>query len=242
MSARAAVAGAHRRHRSRHVSAQAPDAARIRAAFLQMIERPRVPLAPETQPRLDAGSYRAEQFSFASEAGERVPGVFLKSRAPRTIAGRPSSFSTEPAARKEEFLALDADVRRSRIRDGRDRRAASRLRASRRSTVRQRAVFCGDARDVSHRQGTPVSVRHRVGCDAARRLSRDARRRRSDAHRRDGHFEREAPRRILRPRSIRESPRRCRSSACRDSGGRSTTISGRRVSARSRRRSTRRAR
>ena len=61
--------------------AQAPDAARIRAAFLQMIARPRVPLAPETQPRIDAGAYRAEQFSFATEAGERVPGMFLKSAA-----------------------------------------------------------------------------------------------------------------------------------------------------------------
>lgn len=56
------------------VSAQAPDAARIRAAFLKMIDRPRVPLAAEAKPRGDGGVYRAEHFSFASEAGERVPG------------------------------------------------------------------------------------------------------------------------------------------------------------------------
>jgi dienelactone hydrolase len=87
------------------VLAQEPDAARIRAAFLEMIARPRVPLAPETQPRIDAGAYRAEQFSFASEAGERVPGVFLKSagandRRPAVI------FLHGTGSRKEEFLAL----------------------------------------------------------------------------------------------------------------------------------------
>jgi dienelactone hydrolase len=85
--------------------AQAPDAGRIRAAFLRMIERPRVPLAPETQPRIDSGLYRAEQFSFASEAGERVPGVFFtstsaKSRRPVVI------FLHGTGSRKEEFLAL----------------------------------------------------------------------------------------------------------------------------------------
>jgi len=60
------------------VLAQAPDATRTRAAFLKMIDRPRVALAPETRPRLDAGFYRAERFTFASEANERVPGLFLK--------------------------------------------------------------------------------------------------------------------------------------------------------------------
>src|SRR5688500_8039412 len=59
--------------------AQAPDAVRIRASFLKMIERPRVPLAPVTQPRTDADRYRAEAFSYATQAGERVPGVFFKS-------------------------------------------------------------------------------------------------------------------------------------------------------------------
>jgi dienelactone hydrolase len=60
------------------VLAQAPDSARIRAAFLTMIDRPRVALAPDARPRVDAGIYRAERFTFASEAGERVPGIFLK--------------------------------------------------------------------------------------------------------------------------------------------------------------------
>jgi len=87
------------------VSAQAPDGDRIRAAFLQMIARPRVPLAPQTAPRPDAGIYRAEQFSFASEAGERVPGVFLKSV--RATDRRPAViFLHGTGSKKEEFLAL----------------------------------------------------------------------------------------------------------------------------------------
>jgi dienelactone hydrolase len=87
------------------VPAQTPDSARIRAAFLEMIARPRVPLAPETQPRVDAGAYRAEQFSFASEAGERVPGVFLKPAAANDR--RPAViFLHGTGSRKEEFLPL----------------------------------------------------------------------------------------------------------------------------------------
>jgi len=86
-------------------SAQAPDAAQIRASFLKMIDRPRVPLAPETQPRIDAGAYRSEAFSYATEAGERVPGVFFraaeaKDRRPVVI------FLHGTGSRKEEFLAL----------------------------------------------------------------------------------------------------------------------------------------
>jgi dienelactone hydrolase len=59
--------------------AQPPDAQRIRAAFLKMIDRPRVALDAESRPRADSSFYRAEHFTFASEAGERVPGIFLKS-------------------------------------------------------------------------------------------------------------------------------------------------------------------
>ena len=88
------------------VPAQAPDAARVRAAFLRMIERPRVPLAPETQPRLDAGAYRAEHFTFSSEAGERVPGVFLKAAAAANNRRPAVIFLHGTGSRKEEFLAL----------------------------------------------------------------------------------------------------------------------------------------
>ena len=85
--------------------AQAPDAVRIRAAFLEMVARPRVPLAPETQPRIDAGAYRAEHFTFASEAGERVPGLFLTSAA--ATNRRPVVvFLHGTGSRKEEFLAI----------------------------------------------------------------------------------------------------------------------------------------
>jgi dienelactone hydrolase len=85
--------------------AQAPDAARIRASFLQMIDRPRVPLAPETQPRIDAGAYRSESFSYATEAGERVPGLFFK--AATANDRRPVvMFLHGTGSKKEEFLAL----------------------------------------------------------------------------------------------------------------------------------------
>jgi dienelactone hydrolase len=81
------------------------ETAHIRAAFLEMISRPRVPLAAETRPRMDAGSYRSEHFTFASEAGERVPGIFLtsvrsKDRRPAVI------FLHGTGSRKEEFLAI----------------------------------------------------------------------------------------------------------------------------------------
>ena len=69
-----------------------------------MIDRPRVPLAPEVQPRGDARVYRAEQFSFASEAGERAPGVFLTSV--RMKDRRPVVILLHgTGSRKEEFLA-----------------------------------------------------------------------------------------------------------------------------------------
>ncbi len=48
------------------------------AEFLRLIDRPRVPLAPEVTER--PGS-RQEHFTFASEAGERVPGIAVRSAA-----------------------------------------------------------------------------------------------------------------------------------------------------------------
>jgi dipeptidyl aminopeptidase/acylaminoacyl peptidase len=86
------------------VLAQVADALRIRSAFLKMIDRPRVPLAAESQPRGDGSTYRAEQFSFASEAGERVPGVFMRSA--RFNDRRPIIILLHgTGSRKEEFLA-----------------------------------------------------------------------------------------------------------------------------------------
>jgi dienelactone hydrolase len=82
---------------------QTPDAERIRTSFLKMIDRPRVALAPESRPRLDAGIYSAEHFTFASEAGERVPGIFLKSV--RATGRRPAIIMLHgTGSRKEEML------------------------------------------------------------------------------------------------------------------------------------------
>jgi dienelactone hydrolase len=81
------------------------DATRIRAEFLRLIDRPRVPLAPESRPRPDSGFYAAEHFTYASEAGERVPGIFLKSVAAKDR--RPVViFLHGSGAKKEDQLAL----------------------------------------------------------------------------------------------------------------------------------------
>jgi hypothetical protein len=48
-----------------------------RAAFLKLIDRKRVPLAPQTRVRPDNGRYAAEHFTFAPEAGERVTGILM---------------------------------------------------------------------------------------------------------------------------------------------------------------------
>jgi dienelactone hydrolase len=59
--------------------APAMDAAATRAAFLKMIDRPRVPLAPtvEDAPSPGDGLVRLN-FSYASEKDQRVPGLIIK--------------------------------------------------------------------------------------------------------------------------------------------------------------------
>jgi dienelactone hydrolase len=49
-----------------------------RQAFLKLIDRPRVPLAPEIKPAGEAGDLAEYRFSFAADSAQRVPGVFLK--------------------------------------------------------------------------------------------------------------------------------------------------------------------
>lgn len=68
--------------------APAPEAqaravgAGAREAFLRLLDRPRVPLSPDGQPMTAADSTVVrERFTFASQQGERVPGVLLKPRA-----------------------------------------------------------------------------------------------------------------------------------------------------------------
>jgi dienelactone hydrolase len=110
---------------------QTVDAAHIRAAFLNLIDRPRVALAPESRPRPDSGFHAAEHFAFLSEAGERVPGIFMKSV--RATGRQPVVIILHGSgAKKEEQLALmrtlanrgfavaaiDARHHGERIRDG----------------------------------------------------------------------------------------------------------------------------
>ncbi len=49
-----------------------------RAAFLQLLDRPRVPLAPEVKALPDVADLTQEHFTFAAEQNERVPGILLK--------------------------------------------------------------------------------------------------------------------------------------------------------------------
>jgi dienelactone hydrolase len=68
------------------LAAQSPPAGGTRAAFLALIDRPRVPLAPEVRPLppLEDGLVQ-EHVTFAAEAGERVSMLLVKTAA---AAGR----------------------------------------------------------------------------------------------------------------------------------------------------------
>jgi dienelactone hydrolase len=61
--------------------------AKTRAAFLKLIERPRVPLASAVKELSPVGELSQEHFSFAAELGQRVPGILLKS--PKFTGRRP---------------------------------------------------------------------------------------------------------------------------------------------------------
>ncbi len=54
-----------------------------RKAFRKLIERPRVPLAAQTAPVVITNGMMREEFSFASEAAERVPGLLVKAATQR---------------------------------------------------------------------------------------------------------------------------------------------------------------
>jgi dienelactone hydrolase len=53
-----------------------------RAAFLQVIDRPRVPLAPEVQARPDDGEFAVQHVTYAVEAGERAAALVLQPKGP----------------------------------------------------------------------------------------------------------------------------------------------------------------
>ena len=66
-----------------HAAAPATLApAATRASFLKMIDRPRVPLAPEVRSLPGGGSLEQFHFSFAAESGVRVPGILVKPKLP----------------------------------------------------------------------------------------------------------------------------------------------------------------
>jgi dienelactone hydrolase len=67
------------------------DPASIRSRFLKIIDRPRVPLNPELRPGRSSQGLTAMHFTFASEAGERVPGIIVR---PEKAGGRRPSVIT----------------------------------------------------------------------------------------------------------------------------------------------------
>lgn len=80
-----------------------------REDFLKLIDRPRVPLAPEVTRLADADGLEQFHFTFQAEAGPRVPGILIR---PKSAAG--SSVQPRPAViclhgtggRKEECVPL----------------------------------------------------------------------------------------------------------------------------------------
>jgi dienelactone hydrolase len=58
--------------------AKGAETAATRAAFLRLLDRPRVPLAAEYQAAAAANGLVTAQFSFAAEASQRVPGLLVR--------------------------------------------------------------------------------------------------------------------------------------------------------------------
>jgi len=61
-------------------AAPGPDA--VRADFLRLIDRPQVALAPQASPPAADGALVRIDFSYATEAGQRVPGILLEPAGP----------------------------------------------------------------------------------------------------------------------------------------------------------------
>ncbi|MFM8470673.1 MAG: alpha/beta hydrolase family protein [Limisphaerales bacterium] len=104
------------------VSSPAAEPSDTRAAFLKLLDRPRVELAAEVKPPAGTNGLRAVQFSFASEADVRVPGVLVKrgeaeGRRPVVIvlhgtgANKESQLSLLQDLAKRGFLAVAIDGR-----------------------------------------------------------------------------------------------------------------------------------
>jgi dienelactone hydrolase len=67
--------------------ARSQSAEKTRTAFLKLIKRPSVPLAPVVKDLAPVGGLSQEHFSFAAELNQRVPGLLLKS--PKFTGRRP---------------------------------------------------------------------------------------------------------------------------------------------------------
>jgi predicted esterase len=82
-----------------------PAGAATRAAFLQLIDRPRVPLAPAVAAPVADGDLLRIDFSYETEAGHRVPGILLE---PAVAAGRRAAVIAlhGTGGRKEGVLPL----------------------------------------------------------------------------------------------------------------------------------------
>lgn len=76
-----------------------------RTAFLKLLDRKRVPLAPQSRIRPDSGRYVSEHLTFAAEAGERVAGILMTSAG--ATGRRPAVIVLHgTGTRKEDQLAL----------------------------------------------------------------------------------------------------------------------------------------
>ena len=82
----------------------AENAEQTRAAFLKIVDRPRVPLAPEVKDLPADGDLSKQHFTYASGPDQRVPGILLK---PAGDAKRPVVIVCHgTSGRKESQLSL----------------------------------------------------------------------------------------------------------------------------------------
>lgn len=104
------------------VPAPSAEPADTRAAFLKLLDRPRVELASEVKTPAGTNGLRAVHFSFAAEAGVRVPGLLVKrneaeGRRPVVIvlhgtgANKESQLPLLHDLAKRGFLAVGIDGR-----------------------------------------------------------------------------------------------------------------------------------
>src|SRR5882757_9969404 len=60
-----------------------------RETFLKLIDRPRVALAPEVGQPSASDGFEQLRFTYASEAGQRVPGILIRPKSARAAAKAP---------------------------------------------------------------------------------------------------------------------------------------------------------